>query len=62
MLAIADVLRVEVRDDGGGGASSAAGGTGLLGIADRLTVHDGTLDVMSPPGGPTIATLEVSVR
>jgi signal transduction histidine kinase len=58
----ADVLRVEVRDDGDGGATSAAGGTGLLGIADRLAVHDGTLEVVSPVGGPTTATIEVSIR
>lgn len=59
---LADVLRVEVRDDGNGGATSADGGTGLLGIADRLAVHDGTLDVTSPDGGPTTATIEVSTQ
>jgi signal transduction histidine kinase len=59
---VADVLRAEVRDDGNGGATSDNGGTGLLGIADRLAVHDGRLDVVSPAGGPTTATIEVSIR
>ena len=45
------VLRVEVRDDGVGGASPD--GTGLVGLADRLAVLDGRLEVDSPPGGGT---------
>lgn len=48
------VLRVEVRDDGVGGAF--AGGSGLLGLEDRLAAARGTLKVESPPGvGTTIA-------
>jgi len=47
-------LHIEVRDDGRGGAT--AGGTGLLGLADRLAAVDGRLDVDSPPGrGTSIA-------
>ncbi|HZZ96396.1 MAG TPA: sensor domain-containing protein [Jatrophihabitantaceae bacterium] len=45
-------LRVEVTDDGVGGADPARG-TGLRGIARRLSAFDGTLVTESPPGGPT---------
>ncbi|CAM5376963.1 histidine kinase OS=Streptomyces alboniger OX=132473 GN=CP975_12760 PE=4 SV=1 [Streptomyces alboniger] len=55
------VLRVEVRDDGGGGADPAHG-TGLTGLADRLAVLDGTLTVTSPPGGPTVLSVEIPCR
>ncbi|MEU1088597.1 sensor domain-containing protein [Streptomyces sp. NPDC005892] len=51
-------LSVEVRDDGTGGADIAAG-TGLQGVADRLSVVDGRLLVSSPPGGPTVVRLRV---
>jgi signal transduction histidine kinase len=44
-------LRLSVRDDGVGGARPT--GPGLLGIEDRLGAHDGTLLVVSPPGGGT---------
>jgi signal transduction histidine kinase len=45
---------VEVRDDGVGGADPAAG-TGLSGLADRLTIVDGRLEIVSPPGiGTTV--------
>ena len=46
-------LLVEVRDDGVGGAD-AANGTGLLGLADRVDVLGGRLEVDSPPGGGTL--------
>ena len=45
-------LAMTVADDGRGGASIDAG-TGLRGIARRLAAFDGTLEVDSPPGGPT---------
>jgi signal transduction histidine kinase len=45
-------LHVEVADDGVGGADPAKG-TGLLGLADRLEVLGGTLDVHSPQGEGT---------
>jgi signal transduction histidine kinase len=51
-------LTAEVRDDGGGGAD-AARGSGLAGVQRRLAAFDGMLTVTSPPGGPTIATLEI---
>ncbi|MFC0114558.1 sensor histidine kinase [Kibdelosporangium aridum] len=51
-------LEISVIDDGRGGASPE-GGTGLRGVQRRLATFDGTFDVTSPPGGPTIATLKV---
>ncbi|MGY0017685.1 sensor histidine kinase [Streptomyces sp. YJ-C3] len=51
-------LVVEVEDDGHGGADTAQG-TGLLGVADRVSVLDGRLLVSSPPGGPTVFRLQV---
>jgi signal transduction histidine kinase len=50
-------LRVEVHDDGVGGASP--NGTGLVGLADRLAVLDGRLEVDSPPGGGTRLTAAI---
>ncbi|MFI6077370.1 sensor histidine kinase [Actinoplanes sp. NPDC051343] len=54
----ADILVLEVRDNGVGGAD-AAGGTGLTGLADRLAVLDGRMRVSSPPGGPTLVLMEI---
>jgi signal transduction histidine kinase len=51
------MLRVDVRDDGVGGASPD--GTGLVGLADRLAVLDGWLEVDSPPGGGTRLTAAI---
>ncbi|MER5931285.1 sensor domain-containing protein [Streptomyces sp. NPDC002054] len=51
-------LLIEIRDDGRGGADPAAG-SGLTGLADRLAVLDGTLTITSPPGGPTVLSLEI---
>lgn len=48
----AGLLTMRVRDDGGGGADPGAG-TGLRGVARRLSAFDGTLTADSPPGGPT---------
>ncbi|WP_162602253.1 sensor histidine kinase [Nocardioides daejeonensis] len=53
-----DLLRVVVGDDGRGGASAAAG-SGLRGVARRLSAFDGTMRVSSPTGGPTLITMEV---
>ncbi|WP_079086704.1 sensor histidine kinase [Streptomyces silvensis] len=53
-------LRVSVTDDGQGGADvRAATGTGLRGVERRLAHFDGVLAVNSPPGGPTLMTLEL---
>ncbi|MFD7429441.1 sensor histidine kinase [Streptomyces sp. NPDC059818] len=51
-------LVVEVTDDGSGGAVTSDG-TGLEGVADRLSVLGGHLLLSSPPGGPTVFRLEV---
>jgi signal transduction histidine kinase len=51
-------LSVLVTDDGTGGADPAAG-TGLRGIERRLAAFDGTMALSSPPGGPTVITMEV---
>ncbi|PNG22944.1 sensor histidine kinase [Streptomyces cahuitamycinicus] len=51
-------LAVEVEDDGHGGADTGRG-TGLQGVADRVSVLDGRLQVSSPPGGPTVFRLLV---
>jgi signal transduction histidine kinase len=51
-------LHVRVVDDGHGGADPEQG-TGLAGVRRRLAAFDGTMDVDSPPGGPTIVTLEL---
>jgi uncharacterized protein YhfF len=48
----ATALTVVVDDDGAGGAD-ARGGSGLLGIRDRVTLLGGTLAVESPGGGGT---------
>ncbi|MFJ8941484.1 sensor histidine kinase [Streptomyces sp. NPDC102365] len=48
----AGLLTMRVSDDGRGGAT-LDGGTGLRGIARRLSAFDGTLTADSPPGGPT---------
>ncbi|WP_305782602.1 sensor histidine kinase [Symbioplanes lichenis] len=53
-----DRLLMVVLDDGRGGAD-AAGGTGLRGIERRLAAFDGTMTLSSPPGGPTVVTLEL---
>jgi signal transduction histidine kinase len=46
-------LEVEVEDDGHGGASVEPGG-GLAGLASRVAGVDGTFEVTSPAGGPTL--------
>lgn len=53
-----DRLCAEITDDGDGGADSG-GGSGLSGIRRRVEAHDGTFDLSSPTGGPTV--LRVSV-
>jgi len=47
------MLQIEVRDDGRGGASTDAG-HGLQGVADRISLAAGSLEIDSPPGGPTL--------
>ncbi|MCQ9131562.1 sensor histidine kinase [Streptomyces hilarionis] len=52
------LLALEVGDDGRGGADPSRG-TGLTGLADRVSVLDGTLSVTSPAGGPTLLRVEI---
>ncbi|WP_085979187.1 sensor histidine kinase [Saccharomonospora cyanea] len=53
-----DTVVVEVTDDGKGGASLRPGG-GLAGLADRAATIDGTVSVVSPPGGPTVVRADL---
>jgi len=52
------LLCVEVADDGVGGADPAAG-TGLRGLADRVQILGGSLDVASLPGDGTRVTARI---
>jgi signal transduction histidine kinase len=56
--AAGELLLVQVRDNGRGDAHLGKG-HGLAGLADRLTSVDGELDVVSPPGGPTVLTAQI---
>jgi signal transduction histidine kinase len=51
-------LVLSVEDDGRGGAD-ADGGSGLTGIRRRIAAHDGDLTLTSPPGGPTVLTVDL---
>ncbi|MFJ4767678.1 sensor domain-containing protein [Streptomyces uncialis] len=54
----ADVVVLEITDDGHGGAEPGAG-SGLTGLADRLTALEGRMRVSSPVGGPTLIHVEI---
>ncbi|WP_049564701.1 sensor histidine kinase [Streptomyces sp. SBT349] len=56
-----DRLMLQITDDGHGGADATAG-SGLAGLAERLTAVDGVLVVTSPAGGPTTITAELPWR
>jgi signal transduction histidine kinase len=55
------VLRLRVTDDGLGGADPSRG-SGLAGLAQRTSTVDGVLHVSSPPGGPTMVTVQLPMR
>ena len=58
-------LRVVVRDDGRGGAHLVLVGSsssGLAGLTERVRAVDGHLDVASPPGGPTVVTIDLPLH
>ncbi len=55
------VLLLSVSDDGAGGADPA-GGSGLSGLAQRVSTVDGRLEIASPPGGPTRITAVLPLR
>ena len=52
------LLRVRVSDDGRGAARLEERG-GLAGLADRVRTVDGSLQISSPPGGPTLVVVEL---
>ena len=55
---VGDKLYVVVADNGVGGADEHAGG-GLVGLADRASSVEGSFQISSPQGGPTILTAEL---
>jgi len=52
------LLRVRISDDGCGGARVQTRG-GLAGLAERIGTVDGRLQLSSPPGGPSVVTVEL---
>jgi signal transduction histidine kinase len=54
------VVRLLVRDDGVGGADST-GGSGLIGLVDRVEAAGGRLVITSPPGGGTTLAATIPV-
>jgi signal transduction histidine kinase len=58
-------LRIVVRDDGRGGAVVTRVGSsssGLAGLTDRVRAVDGHLSIASPPGGPSVVTVDLPCR
>ncbi len=53
-----DRLWVDVRDDGVGGAAPGKG-SGLIGMADRVAVLGGKLEIASPSAGGTLVHAEI---
>jgi signal transduction histidine kinase len=53
-----DRLHIIVSDDGVGGADPDRG-TGLAGLAKRAASVDGTFEIASPRGGPTLLTVDL---
>ena len=53
-----DRLHIIISDDGVGGADPARG-TGLAGLAKRAASVDGTFEIASPSGGPTLITVDL---
>jgi signal transduction histidine kinase len=56
--AVGEVLRVAVRDDGAGGANFT-GGTGLVGLKDRVEALGGRIFLDSPRGAGTCLRVEL---
>lgn len=62
--ALGDTVRIRVRDDGRGGArvvppDGSGLRSGLAGLAERVRSVDGTFDLSSPAGGPTVVTVNL---
>jgi signal transduction histidine kinase len=60
VAADAGTLQVRVRDDGRGGAD-LTGGTGLIGLTDRVEALGGRLTLHSPPGAGTTVQVTLPV-
>jgi signal transduction histidine kinase len=54
-------LALAIVDDGRGGAEPSLG-TGMRGLADRVAVVAGTLEISSPQGGPTTVRIDLPCR
>ncbi|MCP2266148.1 Signal transduction histidine kinase [Promicromonospora thailandica] len=60
--ALGETVRIRVRDDGRGGAhvvppDGSGLRSGLAGLVERVRSVDGTFDLSSPVGGPTVVTV-----
>jgi signal transduction histidine kinase len=55
------LLHLSVRDDGVGGAAPR-GGSGLVGLADRVEALGGTIKVHSPPGHGTRLLIDLPIQ
>jgi signal transduction histidine kinase len=55
------VLGLRISDDGIGGAGEGRG-SGLAGLAQRVSTVDGEIGISSPAGGPTVVTVELPLR
>lgn len=56
-----DCVWLRVDDDGIGGAVVGTG-SGLVGLTDRVAAVDGRLELSSPPGGPTVVTVQLPLH
>jgi signal transduction histidine kinase len=54
-------LHLSIRDDGIGGADPA-GGSGLIGLRDRVQALSGSIEVNSPPGDGTAIVVELPLQ
>jgi signal transduction histidine kinase len=55
------VFHLSIQDDGVGGAD-AAGGTGLIGLRDRVEALGGSISISSPPGEGTHIAVELPLE
>ena len=55
------MLVLDMTDDGRGGADPVRG-SGLSGLAQRVSTVDGRMDIVSPPGGPTRIVVRLPLR
>ncbi len=54
-------LRLSIRDDGVGGADPA-GGSGLVGLRDRVEAWGGSIEITSPPGHGTHLVVQFPLK